>query len=179
MKERRYKKEYRIVTDINPRTGRPKDIAVYTGDYWHFPGGSPTPRQRAGRHAVWLGIYWLLALCYLRTGRATGRCMYALIPQLLGLIPAAYGLMGLMALWRAPERMTITHRENGPGRLTGSALGCSLLSAVAAIGCVIYLTLNGLWSAGWHEPLLCAIASGFAWKGFSTSRRAYDAMEKA
>ena len=54
MKERRYKKEYRIVTDINPRTGRPKDIAVYTGDYWHFPEGSPTPncfglRGRSGR----------------------------------------------------------------------------------------------------------------------------------
>ena len=49
MKERRYRQHYRIITDVDPQTGRPREIAEYTGDYYRFPEGSRTPRVRAAR----------------------------------------------------------------------------------------------------------------------------------
>ena len=177
VKERRYKKEYRIVTDADPKTGRPRDVAEYAGDYYRFPQGSPAPRQRALRLAAWHGLYWLCALAYLRTGRATGRCMYALVPFMIGLLPGAYGLMGLFALFRAPNRMTVVQRENGPGRLVRSALGYGAFSAAGALGCAVFLTVSRQWFA-WHEPLLCAAASAAAWIAFAASRKSFNELKQ-
>jgi len=177
VKQRRYKKEYRIVTDVDPRTGRPREIAEYTGVYYRLPEGSP--RRRAAPIGACLALYWLAAPAYLRFARATGRCAYALLPFMLGLIPGAYGAMGLAVLARAPERMTIVQRESGPGRLLRSALGCGLFSALGAAGCAVYLSVAGRWGEGWFEPLLCAAASAAAWAAFALSRRLDRALVRA
>lgn len=175
MKERRFKDQYRIVTDVDPRTGRPREVAEYAGEYYSLP----QPGRQAGRILPWILLYWAAALAYLSTSRATGRCMYALVPFMLGLFPGCYAAMGLWALWHTPERMTVVQREKGLGRVLRSALGCCAFGAAGAVGCSVYLSLNHLWAAGWHEPVLCALASAAAGVAFAGCRKAWNALEKA
>lgn len=179
VKERRYRRHYRIVTDVDPRTGRPREIAEYAGEYHRFPAGSPSPRRRAARLGGWHALYWLSALAYLRAARVTGRCIYALVPFMAGVLPAVYGLMGLWALARAPERMTVVQLESGPGRLARSALGCGGFSAAGALGCAVFLSVHGRWGAGWPEPLLAGAAAAAAWAAFAGARRCCSDVERA
>ena len=174
LKERKYKREFRTVTRIDPKTGRERRAAEYTGDWYRFASGSPA--GRAAGLAPWMAGVWIALLIYLKTARATGRCMYALLPAIMGLFPAVYGAMGLFALSRSPERMTVVQRENGIGRVMRSGLGCGLLAGIAAAGCALYLSLNGLWAGGFCEFILNAAASACGWAGFTAARRGYDAM---
>ncbi len=173
MKARKYKESYRVTDDGAGRRG-----AVYAGEYFGCPAGSASVRQRALASAPWTALYWLAALAYLRTARATGRCFYALVPFIIGLMPGAYAIMGLIAMLRAPERMTVVQRENGPGRLTRAALGCGIFSAVGCVGCAAFLSVGGLWAQAWHEPLLSAVACAAAWLTYARARRDYRALEK-
>lgn len=179
MKERRYKKQYRIVTDADPRTGKPRERAEYIGEYYRFPAGSPAPRRLAATVGAWAAAYWLAALAYLKTGRATTRCFYALLPLMASLLPGVYLLFGLFALASSPARMTVVQKENGPGRLVRASLGCGALAAAGAVGCAACLTVGGQWASGWPEPLLTAAAAAAAWACFAVSRRAYRKIERA
>ena len=176
MKERKYKDRYEIVTSVDPRTGREKRAARYAGEYYRFPEG--TAKSHAALPGTATALYWLLALAYLRFGRATSHCMYALPPFLIGLVPGFYALMGFFTLLRAPERMTVVQLENGPGRLTRACLGCGVFGALGAAGGMVFLTLSGQWSGGWMDVLLSAGAAACAWLGFAASRRVYRAMER-
>ena len=175
LKARKYKERYRIVEGEGAGSSR---RVAYAGEYYGYPEDASQARQRAARAAVFVGLYWLTALAYLRTGRATGRCMYALMPFLLGLLPGAYMAMGLAAMFRAPRRMTVVQRENGPGRLTRAALGCGIFSTAGCAGCAVFLSLNGLWPSAWHEPLLTTLAAVAAWMAFSRGRADYRALEQ-
>ena len=177
MKERKYKKEYRVVTRIDPRTGRERRSTEYVGALYRFPEGSPAPRRRAIRLSVPLALYWLATLAYLKTAGATGRCMYALVPFLPGLFPGVYGAMGLVCMLRAPERMTVVQRENGVGRLMRCGLGCGAFSTLGTVGAVVFLCVSGQWTASWHEPLLMALAAAAGWMLFARSRADYHALE--
>ena len=177
MKERRYRDSYRLVTEADPRTGKPREVAEYAGDYYRFPAGGASARQRALRSGGGVVLYWALAIVHLRLCRVTGNCMYALVPFMLGLIPGAYALMGLWTALRVDGRMTVVQMESGPGRLVRSALGCGIFSALGAAGCAICLTVSGQWPAGWTEPLTAAAASAAAWAAFGMSRRDYREIE--
>lgn len=178
MKERRYKDSYKIVTDVDPGTGKPREVAVYRGDYYAFPEGALALRRRALRVGALVALYWLFALIYLMTGRASTRCAYALLPFMLGLLPGFYALLGLIATLRAPVRMTVIQRENGPGRLVRSCVSCGALSAAGALGCAVFLSLNGLWAGEWTDALLTAAASASAWSAFTLCRRDYRRLGK-
>ena len=170
MKARKYKESYRLV-DEGGHLGQRR--AEYVGEYYSFPEGTPAGRQRALRGAAWVALYWLATLLYLRTGRATGRCMYALIPVLIGLLPGVYAALGVATTARAPERMTLVQREDGPGRLVRAALGCAAFSAAGCIGCIVRVSIDGLWASAWHEPLLTATACAGAFAAFSGGRKDY------
>ena len=174
MKERRYRKNYRIV----PGADGEKRRVEYVGDYYRYPADGPASRGRARFPAACAGAYWVAALAYLRTARATSRCLYALVPMMIGLLPGVYMLLGLASMLGAPERLTVVQKENGPGRLTRAALGCGVFSAIGAVGCAVYLSISGQWAAGWYEPLLAAVAAAGAWAAFSRARRTYRALEK-
>lgn len=179
MKERKYKESYRLTNQVDPRTGRERRRAEYVGEYYRFPAGSPAPRRRAVRLAAPLALYWAAALVYMKTAGVTGRCIYALPPFLLSLFPGVYGLMGLYALLRAPERMTVVQRENGVGRLMRSGLGCGVFASLGAIGGAICLCAARGWAAAWHEPLLAAAAAAGGWALFVLARRDTRALESA
>ena len=179
MKERKYKDRYQIVTTVDPRTGRERREARYNGEYYRFPPGTPAARRRAALPGAALALYWVLALAYLRLGNATTRCLYALPPFLIGLLPGFYALMGLWAMLKAPERMTIVQRENGPGRLTRAALGCGVFTALGAAGGIVFLSLSGQWAASWIDAPLAVAAAAAAWLAFAAARRALNALEEA
>ena len=178
MKERRYKEYYKTATELDARTGRPRQMAVYRGPMYRFPGGALSLRRRAIRPGVAVALYWAFTLCYLGLSRYTGRCAYALLPVLAGLFPGVYALLGLVSALRAPERMTVVQRENGPGRLVRACLGCGLFGAAGALGCAFFLTLNGLWREGWPEALFTAAASIAAWSAFARARQILTRLEE-
>ena len=171
MKQRRYRDSYRLVTDVDPMTGKAREVAEYAGDHYRFPDGEEA-RRRTVIAGSCVALYWALAVVHLRLCRVTGNCMYALVPFMLGLFPGAYAVMGLWAALRAGERMTVVEKENGPGRLVRAALGCGVFAALGAVGCAVCLTVNGQWADGWPEPLMAAAAS-------AVSRRQYKSIEKA
>lgn len=177
MKERKYKDQYRVVAEPDARTGSPRGRAEYSGAYYRYPAGSPAPRRRALGLGAGLALFWLFALAYLRLGRTTSRCAYALLPMIAALLPGAYGLIGAFSLLRAPERMTVLHREKGPGRAVRSALGCGILCAAGAVGCAVFLSLSARWGEGWIDCALAAAASAAAWMCFARARRDYNALE--
>ena len=177
MKERRYKKQFRIVADVDPRTGRARERAEYSGEYYRFPQGEK--RKLTVTAGLCAALFWLGALIYLFTGRATSHCAYALVPVIASLLPGAYLLFGLVALAASPGRMTLVQKENGPGRVVRAALGCGALSCAGAVGCAVFLTVSGQWAEGWSEPLLTAAASAAAWTAFALGRRAYHKIERA
>lgn len=179
MKERKYKESYRFVTRIDEKSGRERRSAEYIGEYFRFPALSPAPRRRAARLAAPLALYWAAALAYMKTAGITGRCIYALPPFMLGLFPGVYGLMGLYAMLRAPERMTIVQRENGVGRLMRNGLGCGVFASLGAVGGAICLCAANGWASGWHEPLLALAAAAGGWALFTLARRDYRALESA
>ena len=173
MKARRYKKSYEIVTSLDEASGREKLSARYSGE-WFL--SALEPRSQALRAAPGLLVYWAATVAYLLTAKATSRCMYALMPVLFGLFPGFYALLGLGGLYACPRRMTVVQKENGPGRLTRSGFGCMLLSAAAAVGCAVKLSVDGLWPQGWFEPALTALAAaGAAW-AFRFARRGYGSL---
>ncbi|MDO4866765.1 MAG: hypothetical protein Q4C10_09415 [Clostridia bacterium] len=175
MKERRYRKNFRVV----PGEGGGKRRVEYVGEYFRYLAGGPSSRDRARFPAASAGAYWIASLAYLRTARATSRCLYAAVPMMIGLLPGVYLVLGLASMLGAPERLTIVQKENGPGRLTRAALGCGIFSAIGAAGCAVYLSIHGLWAPAWHEPLLAAIAAAAAWAAFARARESYRALEKA
>ena len=177
MKARRYKEQYRIRTGIDPKSGRERRMAQYAGQYCAFPAGTPDAKGRALRLAVPIALYWLLALAYLKTAGATGRCIYALVPYLLGLFPGVYALMGLFAMVRAPKRMTVVQRENGVGRALRSALGCGVFAALGTLGAIVCLCADRLWAGAWHEPLLMAASAAAGFAAFTLARRDFHSLE--
>lgn len=171
MKARRYKEQFRLGMN-----GEGKASAEYAGAYYAFP--DPTGKRRAARLAAPVAAYWLAAPAYLKTAGVTGRTIYALVPFMLGLFPGVYALMGLFSMARAPARMTVVQRENGVGRVLRSALGCGVFSALGAIGAIVRLSLGGDWAAGWHEPMLMAIAACAGFTAFALARRDFRALRE-
>lgn len=176
MKERRYKKEYRTVLKIDPKTGRERAEAEYIGAYYRFEGDPA--RARALRLMPWAGLFWAALLVYLKTARATGRFMAALVPALVALLPGFYMALGLVSLLRAPEKLTVVDLENGPGRLVRASLGCGVFTAVSAAGAAVCLFMNRAWPAAWHEALLPALACAAAWMAFVRARRDFREARK-
>ena len=175
MKARRYKKSWDIVPGLDEVTGKDRLDVRYSGDW--FLCDRP-PKEWALKAAAPVAVHAAATLAYLIAARATDRCMYALMPVLLGLFPGLYALMGLYGLYRCPRRMTIVQRENGPGRLVRSSLGCTVLSAAATAGCAVCLTVNGRWTDGWYEPLLTAVAALGALTALRIARQCFSTIHK-
>ena len=177
LKARRYKEQFRLRTTVDGRTGRERREAEYTGEYYAFSASGGSAKRRAAKLAAPVALYWAAALAYLRTAGVTGRCIYALVPFLMGLFPGVYALMGLAAMARAPQRMTVVQRENGVGRVMRSGLGCGVFGAVGAVGATVCLSVENRWPAAWPEPLLMALAAAAGFAAFALARRDDRSLE--
>ena len=155
MKERKFADRFTVSRRFDARSGRQTRDVRYTGEYFRFPEGSPSPAARAGRVAPWLGLHWACLLVHLGTAGITGRTLYALMPLLLALFPGVYAVMGGFRLWRCPGRMTVLDREKGVGRLARSCAGAMVLTLAGALGCAVCVLVNHIpVRPAWHEVLL-------------------------
>ena len=170
MKERKYLDRFRVNA-----SGRK---AEYKGEYYAFPGGVREARRRGGRMAAWFIAFWAAMLVHLVNARVTDRCLYALMPLLCALIPAAYGAMGAVSTLLGPARMTVVQRDKGPGRAVRSAAGGMVLAAAGTLGCIIRVSLVGAWALAWHESLLPLLAALAMYCAFRDSRAAWHAARE-
>ena len=170
MKERKYLDRFRV-----NGSGRG---AEYAGEYYAFPGGVQEVRQRGGRVCAWMAAFWVLTLVHLFNARVTDRCLYALMPILCALVPAAYGAMGAISTLMNPARMTVVQRDKGPGRALRSSAGAMVLIAAGTVGCVIRISLSGAWDTAWHEALLPLLAALSMACAFREARAAWHAARE-
>ena len=150
MKERKYRDRFRMTSP---------DRAEYAGEYYGFPDGRAEARRRGGRIACGLAAWWILIFVHLFAAGVTDRTLYALMPLLLALIPAAYGVMGAATMLMNPARMTVVQRDKGPERVTRAAAGAFALTTVGTLGCLVRVTLAKAWPGHWYEALLPALAA--------------------
>lgn len=142
MKERKYKEEYGIEMHIDDN-GREKRVAVYKGDYYSL---SLKPEERRALYRgslIRLGIYLIFYLLYLLASSPSSYCIYVLPFASAALAPFAYWIMGMIAMMRAPEKMTSVHKEKGIGRVMRSSMGCMLLLLIACAGDLIFMLRSG------------------------------------
>lgn len=175
MKERKYLKQYKVNGSMDAR-GRTRYETEYIGEYYAFPDGTPDARARALGLLPMLTLWWALAVVYLKTARETGRCMYALLPLLMALLPSGYAAVGLFDAFGVRERLTLPQRDQSFGRVMRACAGAGILSLVGAVGCVVRVTLAGAWATAWHEvalPLGMALLAGLA---FRRSKRDIEDM---
>lgn len=169
MKERKYKEDYSLRSFVTAQ-GKEKREPVYQGDYFRFAEGT-AEKSRVFRFsflcaALFAAFYFL----YLSLNTPSSRCMYVLPVAACALAPLAYWLMGLYALYRAPEKMTRLQKENGSGRILRSATGCMMLLGIGCIGDLIFMLSAGQQQWGQELPgfaLLCCCtiaAMGCFWR---------------
>lgn len=172
MKERKYKEDYGFETYFDNK-GREKRRAVYQGDWYHMHAQDARFKFQA---LISLGLCLCAYLIYMKLNSPSGRCMYVLPLAACALIPLAYWAMGVIAIFRNPEKMTRLQKENGPGRALRSALGCSILLGVASIGDVIFIfsSSTARENGEWLGLGLLFLSTICAIGGFIRCRDAYN-----
>lgn len=144
MKERRYKEQYRLVNQIDERTGRETRIPVYQGKYYQFSLSLKDHGLFSIKCSALCAAVWALMLCYLFLNTPSASCMYVLPLLACALFPAFYWILGCVRLFRVPENMTIVQKEESIGRIVHSALGCAALSILSLIGDIIFLLFGSI-----------------------------------
>lgn len=172
MKERKYKEEYKLVTRLDEKTGKPKQIPVYIGDYYETAADR---RTMALDCLPWLAGFIACYGVYMALSSPSSYCIYVLPFACCAIIPLLYACIGAMNALRLKGKMTRVQKETGIARLMRSFIGCSVFTALAVLGDVIFMFRNGF-AGEWLAALLLAAASVSAWSGFARMRRIYNAM---
>ena len=163
MKERKYKEEYKLETQLDVKTGKPKQIPVYMGDYYVL---AAPKKEIVKAGLVWLAAHAVCYGAYLLMNSPSSYCIYVLPFACCALIPLLYAVMGAVNALRAPRRMTRVQKETGVARLMRSLMGCGIFTALAALGDGVFMARNG---AAGEVPAALALlaASVLAWMGFA------------
>lgn len=174
MKERRYKEEYKLITQLDEKTGKPKQIPVYMGDYYAYADGvNRAALAKAG--LPYLAAFVAAYGAYMALGSPSSYCIYVLPFACCAVLPLLYAVLGAVSMLRHTGKMTRVQKETGIARLLRSLMGCGVLTAMALLGDVVFMARNGF--AGEVLAALCLLAaSGCAFVGFDRVRRIHNAM---
>jgi len=174
MKERKYKEEYKLVTKLDEKTGKPKQIPVYMGDYYAYAQGVS---RRGLALACLPGLAAFIALYsgYMALGSPSSYCIYVLPFACCAIIPLLYACIGAVNMLRFAGKMTRVQKETGVARLLRSLIGCGVFTALAELGDMIFMLRNGFAGEG-LAALLLMLSSVCAWYGFARIRRIHNAM---
>ena len=174
MKERKFKEEYKLITQLNEKTGKPRQIPVYMGDYHAYAQG--TNRALLAKAAL-PGLGGLIACyaAYMALSSPSSYCIYVLPFACCAIIPLLYALMGAVNMLRVTGHMTRVQKETGVARLMRSLIGCGVFTAMAALGDVIFMLRNGFAGEG-IAALMLMLSSVCAWYGFAQVKRVHNAM---
>ena len=174
MKERRYKEEYKLITQLDEKTGKPKQIPVYMGDYYAYADG-------VGRAALAkAGLPYLAAFvaaygAYMALSSPSSYCIYVLPLACCAVLPLLYAVLGAASMLRYMGKLTRVQKEKGVARLMRSLMGCGALTALALLGDVVFMVRNGFAGEALAALMLLA-ASGCAFVGFDKVRRIHNAL---
>lgn len=173
MKERKYKEEYKLETQLDVKTGKPKQIPVYMGDYYLMDAEKKT-LLNAGVPP--LAAYFVLYAAYMLLDSPSARCIYVMPIAACATIPTLYAALGALSMMRAPKKMKRVERETGVGRVMRSMIGCGVITALACAGDAVFLLRNGFsGELAAFGALLGACAA--AWLGFARSRALYSSVQ--
>ena len=142
MKERKYKYDWANEERIDGRTGKEKLVPVYRGSWFELPPDQEKSPLLLKGLVPWAAFLALLLLYFLLDFPGA-TVMYVFLPAALGLFPCLYWVLGLWAFFRAPARMTRVRKENGPGRVFRSAVGCTIFAFMALVGEAVALLSGG------------------------------------
>ena len=172
MKERKYKEEYKLETQLDVKTGKPRQIPVYMGDYYHLEAG-----KRAIAIACWLPLaaYLVLYAVYMLLDSPSARCIYVMPIAACATIPTLYAVLGALSALRAPQKMTRVERETGVGRVMRSMIGCGTVTALSCVGDAVFMLRNGF-AGEMHAFLMMLGACAAAWWGYARSRALYHSV---
>lgn len=173
MKERKYKEEYKLITQLDKK-GNPCQIPVYMGDYYAY-AQKTTRKERARIVLPWYAGFTACYFVYMMLGSPSSYCIYVLPFACCAIVPLLYASLGTANTLRFTGKMTRVQKETGIARLMRSFIGCGVFTALAVLGDVIFMFRNGF-AGEWLAALLLAAASVSAWSGFAKVRRIYNAM---
>ena len=171
MKERKYKEDWVNEARFDDRTGRETRSPVYRGDWFRFPEGASPRRLSAEALLSWAG-YIALFVIYFKLNFPGTAVLYVFLPAALALFPALYWALGAAALFRAQERMTRLQKENGPGRVLRSAAGCTVCSAAALLGDLVFLIAGHQAEKEWPGACIIFAAAAVACAALNRFRAA-------
>jgi len=174
MKERKYKEEYKLVTKLDEKTGKPKQIPVYMGDYYAYAQGV-SRRGLALASLPGLAAFIALYGVYMALSSPSSYCIYVLPFACCAIIPLLYACIGAVNMLRFTGKMTRVQKETGVARLLRSFIGCGVFTALAVLGDMIFMLRNGFAGEGLAALLLLA-SSVSAWYGFACMRRVVNAL---
>ena len=169
MKERKYKEDYKLITRIDPDTGREKRVAEYVGKYYRIPMEAAALKRFMLACIGLFALSFLTLAVYIMLNSPSSYCMYVMPIAAIALFPLLYWGMGLYSMWRAPEKMTSVQKETGVGRVLRSALGC--------IGDIVFLCLGGDFAGEWLALLMMAASAVSAGTCFVQARRVFNSIE--
>ena len=148
MSSRKYTKDYRIEPYLD-RKGRLRDRAVYSGLYYTF-----CQDRREVQKIAWL----LSALTLLATVTVVlpmcfscdyFRRFYLVLPQAFLLLPLYFLWAAILRVFTAGEKVTQEHRDKIVNRIPSAGWAFLILSAVCAIGAVVYALIDAPHGADW------------------------------
>ena len=177
MKERKYKEDYKLITRIDPDTGREKRVAEYVGKYYRIPMEAAALKRFMLACIGLFALSFLTLAVYIMLNSPSSYCMYVMPIAAIALFPLLYWGMGLYSMWRAPEKMTSVQKETGVGRVLRSALGCMIFPALACIGDIVFLCLGGDFAGEWLALLMMAASAVSAGMCFVQARRVFNSIE--
>lgn len=155
MKERKYKDDWYNEVSLDDR-GKEKRTPVYRGAWFRLPAG-----QEKKALLPWACVPWMcciaLILLYFRLDFPGARMLYVFLPAALTLFPGLYWLLGIVSLFRAPQKMTRLQKENSVGRILRSAAGCTVCLCAALLGDLVLLC-TGV-SGEWPGTLMLLVAA--------------------
>lgn len=174
MKERRYKEEYKLITQLDEKTGRPKQIPVYMGDHHVYAQGAT---RGALAMAALPGLIGFIALYggYMALSSPSSYCIYVLPFACCAIIPLLYAGIGAANMLRFTGKMTRVQKETGIARLMRSFIGCGVFTALAVLGDAVFMLRNGFEGEALAACLLL-LSSVCAWYGFTRVKRIHNAM---
>lgn len=153
---RKYAKDYRIETRLNA-SGRQEMYAVYEGEYYWFS----CPEAELKTLKIWYAVCSalscvLLAVLLFSSGRYDRNFRYAVLPEVLSVLPLYFVLTSAAILCWAREPLVLKNRDKICKTLPGAALFQAILSVLCLAGQVLYPVFYG-----WDTPaillIVCAV----------------------
>jgi hypothetical protein len=157
MYRKRYRELFSIRTTTDPRTGKTRRQASYTGPYYHIKALRASRTRWGVGMASALIVVSAVLLGYLFTDLPGTHSPIVLPFAVMLPLPLFYWGLGVFNTLRLTQRVTQPQLEESVLRVKRSATGAAVLCALYAVGAAA-LVLSG--GAGGRWPAEAAFAAG-------------------